>query len=58
MNYLLDTNTASYLMEQRSSIVAKIGEVGGPGLLFISTITLAELYYGIRIMPEGCKKVR
>jgi hypothetical protein len=43
-------------MEQRPSIVAKAEEVGGPGLLSISTITLAELRYGIQIMPEGRKK--
>ncbi len=45
-------------MEQRPSIVTKVREVGGPGLLSISTITLAELYYGIQIMPEGRKKAR
>ena len=43
-------------MEQRPSIVAKAEGVGGPGLLYISTITLAELRYGIQIMPEGRKK--
>lgn len=58
MNYLLDTNAASYLMQRRPSIAAKVKEIGGPGLLSISTITLAELTYGIRIMPEGHRKVR
>jgi predicted nucleic acid-binding protein len=45
-------------MERRTSIVAKVREVGGPSLLSISTITLAELHYGIRIMPEGRKKTK
>lgn len=56
LNYLLDTNIASYFMQQRPSIVARVGEIGGPGLLSISTITLAELRYGVRIMPEGRRK--
>ena len=45
-------------MERQPSVVTKVREVGGPGLLSISTITLAELYYGIRIMPEGRKKTK
>ncbi len=56
MNYLIDTDAVSYLMERRPSIVAKVREVGGPALLSVSTISLAELDYGIRIMPEGRKK--
>ena len=58
MNYLLDTDTASYLMERRPSIVSRVGEAGGPGLLSISVITLAELYYGVRSMPEGRRKTK
>ena len=42
MYYLLDTNIVSYLMEQRPAVVAKVGEAGGPDLLSISTISLAE----------------
>lgn len=56
MNYLLDTNTVSYLMEERVAIVGEVREVGGVGLLSISTITLAELRYGLGIMPESRKK--
>lgn len=56
MNYLLDTNIASYLMERRPSIVFRVGEAGGPDLLSISTVTLAELDYGVRIMPEGRRR--
>src|SRR5215204_1879710 len=45
-------------MEQRTSIVARVRQIGGPGLISVSTITLAELRYGIGIMPEGRKKTR
>ncbi len=43
-------------MEQRPSIVSKVREAGGPSLLSISAVTLAELNYGVRIMPEGRRK--
>ena len=56
MNYLLDTDTASYLMERRPSIVSRVREAGGPGLLSISAVTMAELNYGVRIMPEGRRR--
>jgi toxin FitB len=55
LNYLLDTNIASYV-RRRPSIVAKVEEAGGLGLLSVSTITLAELAFGIRILPEGRRK--
>jgi len=51
LNYLLDTNIASYVMRQRPPIVAKIEEVGGLELLSVSTVTLAELAFGIRVLP-------
>jgi predicted nucleic acid-binding protein len=56
LNYLLDINIASYVMRRRPSIVAKVEEAGGLGLLSVSTITLAELAFGIRILPEGRRK--
>ena len=56
MNYLLDTDIASYVMRRRPSIVAKVEEAGGLELLSVSTITLAELALGIRILPEGRRK--
>ena len=46
----------SYLVERRPSVVLKVSEIGGPGLLSISTITLAELSYGMQIMPGGRRK--
>ena len=43
-------------MEKRPSIVAKIGEVGGVANLSVTTVTVAELRYGVETMPEGAKK--
>jgi predicted nucleic acid-binding protein len=57
LNYLLDTNIASYILRRRPSVVARVREVGGLELLSISTIALAELTFGIRIMPEGRRKI-
>jgi predicted nucleic acid-binding protein len=56
LNYLLDTNIASYVMRQRPSILAKVEEIGGLGVLSVSTVTMAELAFGIRILPEGRRK--
>ncbi|MGH3090696.1 MAG: type II toxin-antitoxin system VapC family toxin [Rubrobacteraceae bacterium] len=58
MNYLLDTNTVSYLLEDRAAIIGRVRDAGGLALVAISTITLAELRYGLRIMPESRKKTR
>jgi predicted nucleic acid-binding protein len=43
-------------MRRRPSVVAKVEELGGLRLVSISTITLAELAFGIRISPEGFRK--
>lgn len=43
-------------MEGREAIVGKVRAIGGSALVSISTITLAELRYGLRIMPESRKK--
>lgn len=45
-------------MEGRIAITGKVRDVGGLVLVSISTITLAELRYGLRIMPESRKKAR
>jgi len=56
LNYFLATNAVSYLVERRPYVVVKVSEIGGPGLLSISAITLAELSYGMRLMPGGRRK--
>lgn len=45
-------------MERRPSIVAKVGEVGGPNTLSIPTIALAEARVGVTTMPVGARKAR
>jgi len=56
LNYLLDTNTVSYLMEERAAVVERVRDAGGLARISISTITLAELRYGLRTMPDSRKK--
>jgi predicted nucleic acid-binding protein len=56
LSYLLDTNTVSYLLSQSPAIRAKVHKAGGLNVLAISTISVAELYYGVMVMPEGRRK--
>lgn len=43
-------------MEKRPAIVAKIAESGGVGNMAVTSITVAELRYGVETMPTGRKK--
>lgn len=45
MSYLLDTNAVIFLMKGHERLVTRLRDVG-PGVLAISSITLAELWYG------------
>jgi tRNA(fMet)-specific endonuclease VapC len=47
MNYLLDTNICIYIIKKKPPAVLKKVESKQPGQIAISTITLAELEYGI-----------
>ena len=47
MNYLLDTNICIYIIKKKPPMVLKQVESKQPGQIAISTITLAELEYGI-----------
>ena len=47
MKYLLDTNICIYIIKKKPSVVLKRIELKQPGQIAISTITLAELEYGI-----------
>ena len=47
MNYLLDTNICIYIIKKKPPVVLKRVESKQPGQIAISTITLAELEYGI-----------
>ena len=54
--YLLDTNGVRYVMASRPSIMARVRDAGGLGVLSVSAITVAELYLGVAILPEGRRK--
>ena len=47
MNYLLDTNICIYIIRNKPSVVLKKVASKQPGQIAISTITVAELEYGI-----------
>jgi tRNA(fMet)-specific endonuclease VapC len=47
MNYLLDTNICIYIIKKKPLVVLDRVESKQPGQIAISTITLAELEYGI-----------
>jgi len=54
--YLLDTNTASYVMNDRSPATRKeFDRALGADLLSISAISEAELKFGLRKRPEATR---
>lgn len=55
--YLLDTNIISYWMRGDSRLIEKI-RTYNPSDLSLSTITLAEIYYGIEKSPNKKRERR
>jgi toxin FitB len=56
---VLDTNVLSELMKPQGSPIVKSWVRTQPrDLLFITTVTQAEILYGIAILPEGNRKQR
>jgi tRNA(fMet)-specific endonuclease VapC len=53
MHYMLDTNICSYVLRDRPPSVRKRFEKAGAGNLAISTVVLAELYFGAARHPKG-----
>lgn len=53
MRYLLDTNICSYILKNHSQEVKLHFEQAGIGTICISSIVLAELYYGAARHPKG-----
>ncbi len=47
MRYLLDTNICIFIIKQKPSTVLKKFETLLPGDIGISSVTLAELFYGV-----------
>jgi tRNA(fMet)-specific endonuclease VapC len=50
---MLDTNICSYVLRDRPPSVRKRFEKAGSGNLAISTVVLAELYFGAARHPKG-----
>jgi tRNA(fMet)-specific endonuclease VapC len=53
MHYLLDTNICSYILKNHPQAVKRHFEQAGSGTICISSIVLAELYYGAARHPKG-----
>lgn len=53
MRYMLDTNICSYILKNHPIAVKQKFEEVGAGNICISTIVLAELYYGAARHPKG-----
>jgi len=53
MRYMLDTNICSYILKNHPVAVKLKFEEVGFGNICISTIVLAELYYGAARHPKG-----
>jgi len=52
MRYMLDTNICSYVLRDRPPSVRRRFEKAGAGSLAISTVVLAELYFGAARHPK------
>lgn len=57
MGILLDTNVVSEVMRQNpsSNVISWLNSCDNTDL-FISSITIAEICYGLRILPEGRRR--
>lgn len=57
MNYLLDTCTISDYFKKNPSVIVHYKELD-PTQIFISTITVMEIEYGLKLNLERAKKIR
>ena len=53
MRYMLDTNICSYVLRSRPPSVKARFDEAGPGALTVSTVVLAELFYGAARHPSS-----
>jgi len=55
-SYLLDTNITAYIVSGRSKLARRLlGETLARGPVTISTVTEAEILYGLAIKPEAAR---
>ena len=57
MSYLLDTNTCVYAIKRRPSVINQLRQLS-PDDVYVTTVTLAELWFGARksSRPEATRK--
>jgi predicted nucleic acid-binding protein len=55
--YLLDTTAFSDLMRDHRKLTARFTNLSPAGRVFINPIVRGEIQYGLRVMPDGRKKV-
>lgn len=53
MLHMLDTDTASYIIKERSPAISARVSAIPPSLLCVSVMTRAELQYGLKRLPAG-----
>lgn len=53
LHYMLDTNICSYILKNHPLAVKARFDEAGPDALAISTVVLAELYFGAARHPKG-----
>jgi tRNA(fMet)-specific endonuclease VapC len=58
MRWMLDTNTASYVIRRRPLGVKRHFDAVGHGNLAISVVVLAELLYGAAVHPSRGNEIR
>lgn len=57
MSYLLDTCVISDFFKKTPSVIKHFGEVG-PDEIYISSVTVMEIEYGLSLNPDREKKIR
>ena len=59
MRYILDTNVLSEVMRQHAhpSVTAWL-RACQPNAMFTTAVSQTEIYYGIRLLPEGARRQR
>ena len=53
MDYLLDTNIISYVVEERASVTRRLSRMSPAYRLYASTITEGELLFGVENAPPS-----
>src|SRR5579863_9613592 len=55
--YLLDTTAFSDLMREHRKVTARFASLSPAGRVFINPIVRGEILFGLRVMPDGRRKL-